>query len=183
MKDKNPLLVILVGESGAGKSTFSQAMGVDGNYYSSSKAIEDRLTAEGKPINHDTIHAFANQAYSQDPEWQVPHILGELRGKDYLILDGPRRLAEVQALIREHPNTLVARIRVSSNEERMRRLNKREGVTEQDFRRIVSDEAHQTQLNELLAMSQLVIENDGTKDEIERKAVQFKKQIEERRIK
>jgi len=107
------LLLILVGESGAGKSTFCEYIDRPEGYYCSSEALERELLSTNQPINHDTIHAFANKAYGENPEWQVPRILSSLKGRSYLILDGPRRVDEVKALKRDHANTVVIRISTS----------------------------------------------------------------------
>ena len=52
----NSRLVIIVGESGVGKSTFCKAMDVDGKWFGSSKVIADELKKTGQPVNHDRKH-------------------------------------------------------------------------------------------------------------------------------
>jgi len=103
---KLPILVIIVGESGSGKSTFCKAMNCENNWFVSSKLIVEALKAQGEPITHDNIHKLANEMYSKNPEWQVPQILKAMKGKDFLLLDGPRRIDEVNALIKKHPAKL-----------------------------------------------------------------------------
>jgi len=48
----------------------------------------DILKQRGKPINHDTIHEFGMKAYAENPRWQVPNILGAMKGKEFFCLDG-----------------------------------------------------------------------------------------------
>lgn len=172
------LLIILVGESGAGKSTFSGFVDSPDNYYSSSGAIEAELERQGEPVNHDTIHAYANKAYGDDPEWQVPLILRALEGKDYLILDGPRRVREVEALKKAHGSTRIIRIE-TSEENRFKRLSGRDGVDREAFRRVVHDEGHETELDKILALADATMTNDGTLEQLKQQAEGFKQSLEE----
>lgn len=174
----NGVLVILVGESGAGKSTFSHLVNSPDRYYSSSGAIEAVLQKQGQPINHDTIHAFANQAYGENPLWQVPLILEVLKGKGYLILDGPRRVDEVKALREAHPKTRIIRIE-TSEENRFGRLCQRDGVGKDSFQRVVRDESQETELDQIIAMADETITNDGSMEQLQQQAAIFKKSLKE----
>lgn len=169
-----PLLVILVGESGVGKSTFCEAMNCKDNWYGSSEVMEKSLKAEGQPINHDTIHAFAQKAYSANPLWQVPLILEAITDKDFLLLDGPRRIQEVKALKEQYPRTLVVRLTVSEKE-RFRRLQLRDSIDEDAFKRILDDESRQTELLGIMEMADLVLDNSHELDQIQKEAIEFKK--------
>lgn len=169
-----PILVIIVGESGTGKTTFVKAMGCEENRFESSRATKEALSQRGEPINHDTIHAFAQKAYGENPYWQVSNILKALREKQFLILDGPRKIEEVKALIKEHSNTIVARI-FASGDMRFKRLENRDKVNQKDFARIIKDENTETELNQILLLSDLTIENNGTIKDLQRKALEFKK--------
>lgn len=66
--EEKPTLITLVGESGAGKSTLCKFIDIPDIWYSSSGTIVKRLNQKGIPISHDSIHKFANQAYSENPE-------------------------------------------------------------------------------------------------------------------
>ena len=167
---KDPLLMILVGESGAGKSAFCEFVDRPEGYFCSSEAIERKLEEDGQPINHDTIHAFATEAYGENPEWQVPNILGKLAMRRYLILDGPRRLAEVEALKRNHQNTLIVRL-TAPEEDRYQRLQRRDGVDADAFERIIHDERSETELGQILAMADQVIDNSETIEDFKQKAL------------
>lgn len=175
--NSSPLLVIFVGESGVGKSTFCQALSYEDNWYLSSDPIIKLVKSKGLPINHDTIHACACEAYSTNPEWQVPLILEAMNGKNFLLLDGPRRFQEVKTLKEQYPKTLVVRI-VASEEERFARLQKRDGIDKESFQRILRDEAQQTELAQILGLTDIIIQNNGTIDQIPVEASDFKDFLE-----
>jgi len=171
--DGKPTLITLVGESGAGKSTLCKLINLPDIWYSSSGTIVKRLNQEGIPISHDSIHKFANNAYSENPEWQVPDILASIIERRTLILDGPRRIKEVQALRKKDINMVV--IKITANEqERFRRLQSRDGIDREGFERILRDESQETELGQLLSMSDMVIENNGSLYDIETRAQEIK---------
>lgn len=170
---KSPLLVVIVGWSAVGKSTFCQALDCDGCWYVSSRPIIKLVEEKKLEVNHDTIHACACEAYENNPAWQVPLILGAMEGRGYLLLDGPRRIGEVKALIQQHPNTLVVRI-TASEEARRIRLGSRDGVDEAGFQRVLEDEAGHTELNQILELAQIVVENDGRIQQITAEANEFR---------
>lgn len=170
-----PILVILVGESGVGKTTFARMMDCSENWFESSRAMAEALRQRGEPVNHDTIHSFANKAYGENPCWQVPKILDALDRKKFLILDGPRRIEEVRALLKIHPRTLVIRILTSRDETRFGRLGPRDRINLESFRRVVKDEAAETDLHQLLALADLTITNDGTIEDMGKTALELKK--------
>jgi len=172
--NKKPTLITLVGESGAGKSTLCKFINCPEAWYSSSGTIVKKLNEQGIPINHDSIHRFANQAYSENPEWQVPSILSDMVKKRVLILDGPRRIKEVQALKKEDINMVVVRIAADENE-RFRRLQFRDGIDKAEFERILRDESVETELGQLLSMSDVIIENNGTIEDVQKRAEEIKK--------
>ena len=169
-----PILVILAGESGAGKTTFVRMMDCSENWFESSRVMAEALRQRGEPVNHDTIHSFANKAYGENPCWQVPKILGAIDGKKFLILDGPRRIEEVRTLLKAHPRTLVIRILTSRDETRFVRLGLRDGIGPEEFRRVIKDETMETDLRQILALADLTITNDGTIENIRSAALGLK---------
>jgi dephospho-CoA kinase len=174
--EQQNLLLILVGESGAGKSTLCRLIGQPEKWYSSSGAIVDALQEKGVEINHDTIHAFANEAYKNNPEWQIPQIIDFLNSRGCIVLDGPRRLQEVRALEERVPNTKI--IKVTAPEEiRFSRLQKRDNIDESDFQRILVDEAFETELGQILNMCDYTIQNNGTMEELSVEAQKIAKTI------
>jgi dephospho-CoA kinase len=173
---EKPSLVTLVGESGAGKSTLCKLIDCPDIWYSSSGTIVKKLNELNIPVTHDSIHKFANKAYLDNPEWQVPNILAEMVKKRVLILDGPRRIKEVQALRKKNINMIMIRI-TANEEERFRRLQIRDGVDRDGFERVLRDESRETELGQLLLMSDLIIENNGSMEDIQERAKDVKKLI------
>lgn len=169
-----PLLVIFVGESGAGKSTFCEALGYKNYWYVSSDPIISLVQSKGLPINHDTIHACASEVYQADPQWQVPLILNSMNGKSFLLLDGPRRFQEVDALKKRHPKTVIVRID-AQEKTRFERLCERDGLDREGFQRVLDDEAQQTELRQILTLANIVIKNNGTIDQLRVKAKNFRR--------
>jgi len=170
-----PILLILVGESGSGKTTFAKMMDCDGNWFESSRAMVAELNKRGEPITHDTIHSFANKAYKENPCWQVPNILKNLYERDFLVYDGPRRIEEVEAILKAHRRVLVVRVAISSGSLRFGRLQKRDQINHEDFYRILRDEAGETELMRIISLSDLTIFNDGSEEEIKKQAQELKR--------
>jgi dephospho-CoA kinase len=90
-----------------------------------------------------------------------------------LILDGPRRIKEVQALRKEDINMVVIRI-TASQEERFKRLQSRDGIDRNDFERVLRDESQETELGQLLSMSDVVFENNGSLQDIQTRAQEIR---------
>ena len=155
------MLIILVGESGVGKSTFAKAMNCPDNWYVSSKPMAEILRQKGIKVTHDSIHAIAKEMYAKNPYWQVPYILSELKEKKFLVLDGPRQFSEVQRLIELCPNTLIVRIK-SSLLNRYNRLQNRDKISFKDFQKIQKDEAQETGLEKILELADILVENNGS---------------------
>lgn len=171
--NEKPTLITLIGESGAGKSTLCKFIDLPDIWYSSSGTIVKRLKEQGISVTHDSIHKFANQAYSENPEWQVPNILADMVEKRILILDGPRRIKEVQALRKEDINMVVVRV-TANEEERFRRLQLRDGIDRDGFDRVLRDENQETELGQLLLLSDVVIENNGSLQDIQTRAQEIR---------
>jgi hypothetical protein len=169
-----PILVMLVGESGSGKTTFVKMMDCEDNWFESSRAMVNVLLARGEPINHDSIHSFANRMYKKNPGWQVPNILNALRGKKFLLFDGPRRIEEVRAVLASHPRVLVVRIVISSKLTRFARLQGRDNIDKDGFERLLRDESGETELSQIISLADFTIFNDGSIEDVRRQAIEFK---------
>ncbi len=167
------MLLILVGESGVGKSTFANAIDCPENLYLSSGPIIEMLKERGAEITHDSIHALAKEMYKENPYWQIPDILAKLERKGFLILDGPRQILEVRRLIKLYPDTLVIRIAADSVV-RYNRLKGRDQISLKDFQRIQEDETKETALKEVFEeMVDITIENNSSFDKLQEIARKF----------
>ena len=180
-KEKGTLLV-LVGESGAGKSTLCKFINCPDIWYSSSGMIIKKLNKQGIPITHDNIHNFANRAYFQNPEWQVKDILKKISKKGIIILDGPRRIKEVQALNKSNINMVILRI-FASEKQRFERLQSRDNIDKKNFKKVLQDESQETELKQLLLLSDITIENNGSLENIQMIGRDINKFIESVKIK
>lgn len=169
-----PTLVILVGKSGVGKTTFVKEMNCEENWFESSKVMKEMLKKENKPVNHDTVHELAAKLYKKNPTWQVSNILKFLKNKNFIILDGPRDIGEVKALLKKHKNTIIVKI-IVSKETGFKRLLKRDKINKEKFNRISEDEDKQTGLNQILKLADVTIVNNDGIEEFRKKAQQFKK--------
>jgi dephospho-CoA kinase len=169
-------LAILVGESGVGKSTFANLLDCDGHWYESSRFMVDAVKKLGKEVSHDTVHEYATTRYTDNPFWQVPMILKALSKTNYLLYDGPRRIKEVEELIRRNENTMVVRIS-ATNAKRFERLHKRDGITQKDFMRIQYNEQKETELCKILQLATMDIDNSGSLSDLREKAALLKKKL------
>lgn len=172
-----PIIVILVGESGSGKTTFVRMMDCSDNWFESSRAMVEELSKRGDPVTHDSIHSFASRAYKENPCWQVPNILEALRGRKFLLLDGPRRIDEVRAILALHSRVLIIRIAVSSRCLRFKRLQERDNIDEDDFDRLLKDEADETELEQIVSLADVTIFNDGSLEDIKKQAQELKETL------
>jgi len=169
---EHQMLIILVGESGAGKSTFAKAMNCPDNWYISSKPMTEMLRQRGIEVTHDSIHAIAKEMYAKDPYWQIPYILSELKKKKFLILDGPRQLSEIRRLLELCPDTLV--IRITANPlNRYNRLRHRDKIGSKEFQRIEEDEARETGLKKVLELADISVENNDSLTKLKETARKF----------
>ncbi|MBU3934872.1 AAA family ATPase [Patescibacteria group bacterium] len=162
---KKKVVIVVVGPSGSGKSTFIDAVGLQGNVYVTSQPMIDELNRRGSPINHDTIFEISRELYAEDPFWQVKQIQGIMEKKDFLIIDGSRRLHEIIRL-KEIFRTIVVAI-VSSPETRYGRLKRRVKIslgTVDEFARLEHDEQKTMDVKDLVETADFIIQNDASSE-------------------
>lgn len=158
------LVLVVVGPSGAGKTTFIEALAVpDGSHYVTSQPMVDDLKRRGLPVDHDTIFALSQEWYVQDQYWQVPLIARALEGRTFVVVDGPRRLPEVLRLKEMGLKVIVVSV-TSPPANRFGRLKKRRKITLQtlaEFDRLETDEAQTMDVGELVNLAEVVVRNVG----------------------
>lgn len=176
-KGRNPILIILVGESGVGKTTFVKKMKCENNWFESSRALVNEINISGLKKDHNNIHLLAIKKYNENPYWQVPQILKELNLKKFLILDGPRRFQEVEKLLNENYRTIIIKIKVLKEIERSNRLIQRDDIDKKDFEKISNDELKETELEKIFALADFEIINNGDIRKFEKIALKIKRII------
>lgn len=160
---KKKVAIVIVGPSGSGKSTFIDAVGLPGYVYIASQHMVHELNRRKSLVNHDTIFKLSQKWYAKDPFWQVRLIQNALGNKDFIIVDGPRRLPEVRKL-KELFQTIIIAI-VSPPKVRLERLKKRGKIfidTVDEFTRIERDEQATMDIKTLVKMADFVIQNDAS---------------------
>jgi dephospho-CoA kinase len=155
-------LMVIVGWSGSGKSTFIEAMDCPDHHFIISGSIRKELLHKGVSVNHDSIMEIAHERYQKDPLWQVDSIIELLKQKGYLIVDGSRNSMEIKELVKRNSETLV--IWIDADEfARYEQLHRRgDNILPEDFRRIMKDESELTDLNEIYeSLVDVKIKNKG----------------------
>jgi len=171
---KHNLLIVLVGRSGAGKNSFVKAMELEDYQYEITGRIKRQLKEKGQSVNHETIQPIMHRLYGENPYWQIPQILNELREKGFLIVNGSRSFLEIEKLIKSCPLALVVEIRANALARR-KRLGLRDGTSKLEFKKIESDEMKVTPLAKILQddFVDVVITNNGSLEALEKKAKNF----------
>lgn len=172
------MLLVIVGRSGTGKSTFVRAMGLPPECRCVlSQPMVEEVGRRGQKVTHDTIHALAKEWYARNRMWQVEYVLAELEKnpKHFLILDGLRYWFELEYLRRQFPDLLVVKI-VSAVDDRFERLKARGKIplgSREEFQRLEDDESRDMGLEQILDAADVAIENAGTLEQLQERARRF----------
>jgi len=177
MKKRGKKFIVVVGKSGAGKSTFIQAIGLPKKYHCVlSRPMVEYLKQQGKEINHNNIHKLARGWYRQDHYWQVKYLINQSQGKDFLIIDGLRYAFELEYLRKCFPDLVVVIKIIATPEIRYQRLRKRKKIPIngwEEFLRLEHDESQDMDLEILLDQADFAVENMGSLRSLRRKAQEF----------
>ncbi|MDP3093591.1 MAG: AAA family ATPase [bacterium] len=172
------MLVVVVGRSGAGKSTFVQVMGLSPECHCVlSKPMVEEVGRRGLKVTHDNIHALAKEWYGRNRMWQVEYVLAEPEKspKQFLVLDGLRYWFELEYLRKLFPDLLVVKV-TSTPDDRFERLKVRGKIplgTKEEFERLENDESVDMGLEQILAAADISVENIGTLSQLQEKARRF----------
>ncbi len=162
-------IIVIVGYSGAGKSTFIDKMKIPDNYkFVTSQPMIDYLKEQEEEINHDTIFSISEKWYEADPLWLFKEIERLLKNKNYIVIDGPRRIEYIRAL-QEKYCVIIIGIRTSLSK-RFNRLQKRQKIPVQnieEFKRLEKDEKKNMRVEKIMKMADIVIENNTSINNLE----------------
>ena len=160
------MIIVLVGQSGAGKTTIAGA--IEYPKIASCTLLRNEVARRGLEDNHESIHAVAMDLISQDPAWQAKKIL-EIASqcRQPFIFDGPRSPADLQFLLESDRRVEIIGI-YSSRAIRYQRVLKREQqpITKEQFMRRCIDEVVEAGLNNCLRLATIQFFNnvDSLKD-------------------
>lgn len=171
------LLEVIVGRSGAGKSTFVEAMGISDEYHCVlSQPMVDEVRRRGQSVDHDHIHSLAKEWYANNKWWQIEYLLEWAKNKPFVLVDGLRYAFELSKLRELFPKDLLV-IKINAMpEERFSRLKVRGKIpltTQEAFDQLEHDESVDMGIEKVLFAADLVIENSGTVEELRNKAIRF----------
>jgi len=170
------MIVVVVGRSGSGKSTFVEAMEVPEFHCVLSRPLLEGVRSLGQEVNHDNIHSLAKKWYAANSWWQVEYVQSQLGDKKFLILDGLRYARELERLRELFGNNLVVVKVESASEARFERLKQRRKVPlsgRAEFERLEADESKDMDLEELLAEADIAVENNDSLTSLQTKARRF----------
>jgi len=153
-------LIVFVGQSGAGKTTITEAMGCRG--VASCEILRAEVARRDLEDNHANIHAVAMNLISKDPAWQAKQVLEMVDRAQPFIFDGPRNPADIQFLIDVRRNVEVVGV-YSSRAVRYQRVLDREQkrITKEEFMQRCVDEVIEAGLNQCLCLATVFVFNNG----------------------
>ncbi len=157
-----PSIVVLVGQSGAGKTTVADAIGCE--KIASCTILREEVARRGLEDNHANIHTVAMDMISQDPAWQAKKVLQMVsHGQPQpFIFDGPRNPADIQFLMESGQKVEVVGI-YSPRVIRYQRILEREQqiITKEQFMQRCVDEVAEAGLNNCLRLATVYVFNNG----------------------
>lgn len=154
-------LIVFVGQSGAGKTTITEAIGCRG--VASCEILRAEVARRGLEDNHANIHTVAMELISQDPAWQAKQVVEMAKGNTQsFIFDGPRNPADIQYLIDLGRNVEIVGV-YSPKAVRYQRVLDREKrvITKEQFMQRCIDEVVEAGLNQCLRLATVFVFNNG----------------------
>jgi dephospho-CoA kinase len=157
------MIIIVVGKSGSGKSTFIKAMGLKKYCYEISGLVKKELKEKKQLVNHDNVQPIMHQRYEKDSLWQIPFILNKYDKNKFLIVDGCRSFLEFKKIIETFSQNLVIEIRAKDSF-RKERIRLRDNTNCSGFRKIEKDESEITPLDRILEsdLIDIVVNNNNS---------------------
>ena len=166
-----PELIVFVGQSGAGKTTITEAIG--GNKIASCDILREEVARRGLEDNHANIHAVGMELIAQDPAWQAKKALEHVILGEPFIFDGPRNPEDLEFLLHSGHKVEIVGV-YSPRAVRDQRVLDREQlpITKEDFMQRCIDEILEAGLNRCLGLATTFVFNNGNSlEQIRRDAV------------
>lgn len=154
-------IIVLVGQSGAGKTTIADA--IDCKRTASCTILREEVAKRGLEDNHANIHAVAMDLISRDPAWQAKKVLQMVNHGQPFIFDGPRNPTDLQFLMKSGQKVEVVGI-YSSRAIRYQRVLQREQqtITKEQFIQRCVDEVVEAGLNNCLRLATVYVFNNSS---------------------
>jgi dCMP deaminase len=171
------MIIGLTGKNGAGKTAVSDYLKSRGfEYYSLSDEIRAEIRRRGLDITREVLIEVGNELREKSgPGVLAERILRNLANDQNYVIDSIRNPQEVEALRRRSDFTLLAIEADQATRFERSRARAREGAAqtlqqfiEEEARELSSENPANQQLNATRQKADLVVNNDGTLDELHR---------------
>lgn len=175
-------VICLVGPIASGKNTVSQHLSEKGYIpYSFSSLIKDEIKSRGQEVTRFTLNSVSNELRQRDPAVWAKRMADSIESKndELLIVDGARNPIELQVM-KDRYNAFIIGL-TADQEKRYEMLKRRnlqnEQITFEQFKELDDRELEQEgqfaqQVSKCLEMADVLIENNGTIEELNEKVDQ-----------
>jgi len=155
-------IIVLVGQSGAGKTTVADGLDPEDGYLASCEILRAEVSDRGLEDTHENIYAVGMDLFERDPAWQGKRILKAAENTSFFVFDGPRCATDIEFLQRTADDVSVVGI-YADRKIRYHRVIEREGgdTTKERFMARCVDEVIGAGLNSCLRMSNIYLFNNG----------------------
>lgn len=175
---KAPEIVVLVGQSGAGKTTIAEVVNRDG--IASCTILRQEVARRGLEDTHENIHVVAMELIAKDPAWQAKKALEMIKDGSLFIFDDPRSPTDLCYLRDSGRRVEIVGV-YSSRAVRYQRVLDREepGITKEQFMERCVHEVLEAGLNGCLSLATVYVFNNGQSlEQFRRDAVSLVKVLE-----
>jgi len=156
-------IVVLVGQSGAGKTTIASELHPEDGYIASCEILRAEVARRGLEDTHENIHTVGMDFQNSDPPWQGARVLEASKDVPFFVFDGPRTPTDIEFLQESSRDVEVVGI-YADRKIRYRRIFEREGtpITREHFMTRCIDEVVEAGLNDCLRKANIYLFNNRT---------------------
>jgi dCMP deaminase len=176
------MIIGLTGKNGSGKTAVSEYLKNRGfSYYSLSDEIRDEIRERGLEISREILIKVGNELRKNfGPGVLAERILGRLESEHNYVIDSIRNPNEVDVLRRRKDFTLLAieadqavRFERSRSRGREQAAQTLDQFVREEARELESDKPDHQQLNATRQVADLVVDNNGTIEDLHRRLDQM----------